>query len=238
MQDNGVPFDRERLIKAQKMMQSDIDASVEKLYKHDVIKSFEEFQGKPFNPGSTQQLRKLLFDHVGLRPTGKKTGTQADSTDKEVLAELAQEHEIPGLILEIRQSSKIKNTYLDKIIPSLDRDGRLRTNFNLHGTTSGRLSSSGKLNMQQLPRDNPAVKGSIKARPGYKIVSMDLTTAEVYVAAVLSGDKALMDVFRSGGDFHSTIAKQVFKLSCSVEEVKKLYPLERQAAKAITFGIN
>lgn len=237
MQDNGVPFDRQRLSVAQKMMQSDIDASVEKLYQHEVIKQFEEAQGKPFNPGSTQQLRKLLFDHVGLRPTGKKTGTNADSTDKEVLGELAQEHEIPGLILEIRQSSKIKNTYLDKIIPALDRDGRLRTNFNLHGTTSGRLSSSGKLNMQQLPRDNPAVKGSIKARPGYKIVSMDLTTAEVYIAAVLSNDKALMDVFRSGGDFHSTIAKQVFKLSCPVEDVKKFYPLERQAAKAITFGI-
>jgi DNA polymerase I-like protein with 3'-5' exonuclease and polymerase domains len=237
MQDNGVPFDKGRLNKAQKMMQSDIDASIEKLYKHDVIKAFEEAQGKPFNPGSTQQLRKLLFDHVGLKPTGKKTGTQADSTDKEVLSELALQHEIPGLILEIRQSSKIKNTYLDKIIPSLDRDSRLRTNFNLHGTTSGRLSSSGKLNMQQLPRDNPAVKGSIKARPGYKIVSMDLTTAEVYVAAVLSKDKDLMQIFKDGGDFHSAVAKQVFKLTCDVQDVKKLFPLLRQAAKAITFGI-
>ena len=237
MQDNGVPFDRDRLLKAQRMMQTDIDAATEALYKHDVIKQFEEFQGKSFNPGSTQQLRKLLFDFVGLSPTGKKTGTGAESTDKEVLSELAQEHEIPGLILEIRQRSKIKNTYLDKIIPALDRDSRLRTNFNLHSTTSGRLSSSGKLNMQQLPRDNPAVKGSIKARPGYKIVSMDLTTAEVYIAAVLSNDKALMNVFQSGGDFHSTIAKQVFRLPCHVDEVKKLYPLERQAAKAITFGI-
>jgi len=237
MQDNGVPFSRERLTKAQRMMQTDIDAAIEKLYKHDVIKQFEEFQGKAFNPGSTQQLRKLLFDFVGLSPTGKKTGTQADSTDKEVLAELGQQHEIPLLILDIRQRSKIKNTYLDKIIPSLDRDSRLRTNFNLHSTTSGRLSSSGKLNMQQLPRDNPAVKGSIKARPGYKIVSMDLTTAEVYVAAVLSNDQELMDVFRSGGDFHATVAKKVFKLDCPVEDVKRLYPLLRQAAKAITFGI-
>lgn len=237
MQDNGVPFDPDRLKKAQRMMQTDIDDAIEKLYRHEVIKRFEEFQGKPFNPGSTQQLRKLLFDFVGLKPTGKKTGTQADSTDKEVLAELGQQHEIPNLILDIRQRSKIKNTYLDKIIPALDRDQRLRTNFNLHSTTSGRLSSSGKLNMQQLPRDNPAVKGSIKARPGYKIVSMDLTTAEVYIAAVLSNDKELMAVFQSGGDFHSTIAKQVFKLPCHVDEVKTLYPLERQAAKAITFGI-
>jgi len=238
MQDNGVPFDKTRLQKAQRMMQTDIDAAIEKLYKHEEIKKFEEFQGKPFNPGSTQQLRKLLFDFVGLHPTGKKTGTQADSTDKEVLEELGRQHEIPLLILDIRQRSKIKNTYLDKIIPALDRDSHLRTNFNLHSTTSGRLSSSGKLNMQQLPRDNPLVKGAIKARPGYKIVSMDLTTAEVYVAAVLSNDKELMAVFQSGGDFHSTIAKKVFKLSCAVEDVKTLYPLLRQAAKAITFGIN
>lgn len=237
MQDNGVPFDKDRLQKAQRMMQTDIDAAIEKLYKHEEIKKFEEFQGKPFNPGSTQQLRKLLFDFVGLHPTGKKTGTQADSTDKEVLEELGRQHEIPLLILDIRQRSKIKNTYLDKIIPALDRDSHLRTNFNLHATTSGRLSSSGKLNMQQLPRDNPLVKGAIKARPGYKIVSMDLTTAEVYVAAVLSNDKELMAVFQSGGDFHSTIAKKVFKLNCAVEDVKTLYPLLRQAAKAITFGI-
>lgn len=237
MQDNGVPFSRERLQKAQRMMQTDIDAAVEKLYKHEVITKFEEYQGKPFNPGSTQQLRKLLFDFVGLKPTGKKTGTLADSTDKEVLAELGQQHEIPNLILDIRQRSKIKNTYLDKIIPNLDGDGRLRTNFNLHSTTSGRLSSSGKLNMQQLPRDNPAVKGCIQARPGYKIVSMDLTTAEVYIAAVLSKDKELMSVFQSGGDFHSTVAKKVFKLNCPVEVVKKDFKLLRQAAKAITFGI-
>lgn len=237
IQDNGVPFSPERLKKAQRMMQTDIDIAIEKLYKHDIIKEFEAFQEKPFNPGSTQQLRKLLFDFVGLKPTGKKTGTQADSTDKEVLSELGKQHEIPNLILDIRQRSKIKNTYLDKIIPALDRDNRLRTGFNLHSTTSGRLSSSGKLNMQQLPRDNPAVKGSIMAKPGYKIVSMDLTTAEVYIAAVLSGDKALMDVFQSGGDFHSTIAKKVFKLDCAVEQVKSLYPLLRQAAKAITFGI-
>jgi DNA polymerase I-like protein with 3'-5' exonuclease and polymerase domains len=89
----------------------------------------------------------------------------------------------------------------------------------LHGTTSGRLTSSGKLNMQQLPRDNPAVKGCIKAAEGHKIVAMDLTTAEVYVAAILAKDKKLQDVFRSGGNFHSTIAKVVFRLPCEVDEV-------------------
>lgn len=233
IEDNGVPFDKERLIGAQMLMQKEIDEAISKLYEHPEISKFEQAQGKPFNPNSVMQLRVLLFDYLGLRPTGKKTGTGAHSTDAEVLKQLAEEHEVPKLILNIRQKSKIKNTYLDKIIPQLDKDMRLRTNFNLHSTTSGRLSSSGKLNMQQLPRDNPIIKGCIKARPGYKIVAMDLTTAEVYGAAVLSGDKALQEVFRSGQDFHSTIAKKVFKLPCSIDEVKELYKDKRQAVKAV-----
>ncbi len=237
IQDNGVPFDKVRLLKSQSLMQEEIDDAVAELYKEPAIRKFEEINGKDFNPNSTVQLRSLLFDYVGLNPTGKKTGTGAHSTDAEVLETLSQQSHIPGLILNIRQKSKIKNTYLDKILPQLDRDSRLRTGFNLHGTTSGRLSSSGKLNMQQLPRDNPIVKGCIKAAPGNKIVAMDLTTAEVYVAAVLAKDTALMDVFKSGGNFHSTIAHKVFKLPCKVEEVAELYSTQRQAAKAVTFGI-
>ena len=237
VQDNGVPFDRIRLEQSQEIMQEDIDKAVAGLYKNPRIAEFEKIQGKEFNPNSTVQLRSLLFDCIGLEPTGKKTGTGANSTDAEVLQELSAKSEVPGLILDIRQKGKIKNTYLDKIIPQLDRDSRLRTGFNLHTTTSGRLSSSGKLNMQQLPRDNPTVKGCIKAAPGHKIVAMDLTTAEVYVAAVLAEDKNLMDVFRSGGNFHSTIAHKVFRLPCEVEEVAELYGDKRQAAKAVTFGI-
>ena len=236
VEDNGVPFDSFRLEKAQKIMQEDIDNAVEKLQSYPEVKAFIKAKGG-FNPNSTVQLRSLLFDYIGLTPTGKKTGTGADSTDAESLQKLAQEHEIPALILEVRQKVKIKTTYLDKIIPNLDMDGRLRTNFNLHGTTSGRLSSSGKLNMQQLPRDNPTVKGCIKAKEGNVIVAMDLTTAEVYCAAVLADDKNLMKVFKDGGNFHSTIAKQVFRLPCEVEDVAEHYSIERQQAKAVTFGI-
>ena len=237
IEENGVPFDEDRLRSAQAVMTVDIQKAIDKLYEYPEIVEYEKQKGSPFNPNSTLQLREVLFDCLKLTPTGKKTGTGADSTDAEVLGQLAEEHPVPALILEIRQKVKIKSTYLDKIIPNLDMDSRLRTNFNLHGTTSGRLSSSGKLNMQQLPRDNPTVKGCIKARPGYKIVAMDLTTAEVYVAAVLAGDKNLQNVFKSGGNFHSTIAKQVFKLPCEVEDVDKYYSDKRQQAKAVTFGI-
>ena len=237
IQDNGVPFDVKRLVKSQDLMQKEIDEAVAILYSDPAISQFEKINGKDFNPNSTMQLRSLLFDFLGLTPTGKKTGTGANSTDAEVLEELAEQSPVPKLILAIRQKSKIKNTYLDKIIPQLDRDSRLRTGFNLHSTTSGRLSSSGKLNMQQLPRDNPIVKGCIKAAPGNKIVAMDLTTAEVYVAAILAKDKALIEVFKAGGNFHSAIAHKVFKLPCDVSEVSELYGMQRQAAKAVTFGI-
>ena len=237
VQDNGVPFNVDRLIASQDLMAKEIEEAVVELRKHESIVKFEKEQEKEFNPNSVMQLRKLLFDYVGLEPTGIVTEKGEHSTNSEVLEKLALQHEIPKLILEIRKKTKIKNTYLDKIIPQLDSDGRLRTNFNLHGTTSGRLSSSGKLNMQQLPRDNPIVKGCIKARDGHKIVSMDLQTAEVYVASVLADDLELQDVFKSGGNFHSTIAKKVFRLDCPVEEVATKYKEVRQAAKAVTFGI-
>ena len=236
-QDAGVPFDRRRLEVAQNLMEKEIQDAIDELYTYPEVKMFEKAQGKDFNPNSTVQLRSLLFDAIGMTPTGKMTGTGQHSTDAEVLGKLADQHPVPNLILDIRQKSKIKNTYLDKIIPQLDRDSRLRTNFNLHSTTSGRLSSSGKLNMQQIPRDNPIVKGCIRAKEGNKIVAMDLTTAEVYVAAALSGDKNLCDVFKSGGNFHSSIAKLVFRLPCEIDEVAELYTFERQAAKAVTFGI-
>ena len=235
IESNGVPFDKVRLEFGQKRMGEDIDAAVKALYEFPEVKQFIADKGA-FNPNSTLQLRALLFDYIGLK-SDKKTATGALSTDAEVLGNLAEEHDVPKHILEVRQKVKIKTTYLDKIIPNLDMDGRLRTNFNLHGTTSGRLSSSGKLNMQQLPRDNPTVKGCIKAKAGHKIVAMDLTTAEVYCAAVLADDKGLMEVFRSGGNFHSTIAKQVFRLPCDVDDVAEMYGAQRQQAKAVTFGI-
>ena len=236
MQDTGIPFSRERLMFAQNKLQTEIYNTVQQLREHEEVKRFIAEHGD-FNPNSTLQLRKLLFDYIGLTPTGKKTEKQADSTDAEVLKELGLQHEVPRLISVIRKMTKIKNTYIDKILPQLDNDSRIRTGFNLHIASSGRLTSSGKLNAQQFPRDNPLVKGAILAAPGWKIVSGDLVTAEVYVAAVLSRDKALQQVFIDRGNFHSAIAKKVFRLPCKVEEVADLYPLDRQFAKAITFGI-
>lgn len=244
MENRGIPLSAERLVEARNILEGELTALKELLYTYPAIAQLEAEQGAVFNPNSVQQLRKLLFDVIGLHPTGRMTGTGAISTDAEVLKELGDFHPVPKLILDIRQKTKLKNTYIDKLIPAMHRDGRVRTGFNLTSTTSGRLSSSGKFNVQQLPRDNPLIKGCVKARPGYKIVAADLTTAEVYYAAVLSGDAALQQVFinmqkdpAKFPDFHSNIAHMVFHLDCDPCDVKKLHPALRQAAKAVTFGI-
>lgn len=237
MEEVGIPIDENRMIVADQYLTEEIQRAKEAVYGYQAVKQFEQDTGKIFNPNSVMQLRSVLFDYLGLQPTGKKTGTGAISTDAEVLEQLSEEHDLPKAILKVRQLGKIQNTYISKILPELDRDSRIRTNFNLIFTTSGRLSSSGKFNAQQIPRDDPIIKGCIKAPSGYKIVSQDLTTAEMYYAAVLSGDKNLQKVFSSRGDFHSTIAHMVFNLPCKVEEVKTLYPAMRQSAKAISFGI-
>ena len=237
MEEVGIPISQERMVAANLYLDEEIEKAKQVVYGFEEVKQFEKDSGKIFNPNSVMQLRVVLFDYLGLSPTGKKTATGAVSTDAEVLEQLSEEHPLPAAILKVRQLGKIQNTYISKILPELDRDGRIRTNFNLIFTTSGRLSSSGKFNAQQIPRDNPIIKGCIKAPKGFKIVSQDLTTAEMYYAAVLSGDKNLQEVFSSGGDFHSTIAKMVFDLPCEVEDVKKKYGNMRQSAKAISFGI-
>jgi DNA polymerase I-like protein with 3'-5' exonuclease and polymerase domains len=237
MEEVGIPICAQRMSAAGKYLDKWIMEAKEEVYAFDAVKKYEADSGKIFNPNSVQQLRTVLFDYVGLTPTGKLTKTGALSTDAEVLEELSEQHPLPQAILKVRQLGKIQNTYVSKILPELDKDGRIRTNFNLIFTTSGRLSSSGKFNAQQIPRDDPIIKGCIRAPSGYKVVSQDLATAEMYYAAVLSGDKNLQAVFSSGGDFHSTIAKMVFDLPCAVEDVKKLFGSMRQSAKAISFGI-
>jgi DNA polymerase I-like protein with 3'-5' exonuclease and polymerase domains len=237
MEENGVPFSRERLREAQVIFAARLHDLKTSFYSFDVVKHFEATTNKIFNPNSVIHLRTVFFDMLRLPVPDKRTDTGAISTDKEVLEELGKIHALPKAISEYKKMYKIKSTYLDKILLGLDSDDRLRTGFNLTTTTSGRLSSSGKLNMQQLPRDDKTVKRCIKAREGYEIVSQDLKTAEMYIAAVLSGDEKLRSVFVDGGDFHSSMAKIAFNINCPVEDIAEKHKELRQAAKAVTFGI-
>jgi DNA polymerase I-like protein with 3'-5' exonuclease and polymerase domains len=235
----GVPFAQKELLKVQNALDFELTELKSNVYKYKEIEKVEEDLKVIFNPNSTAHLRNLLFKQLKL-PVTKKTATGAASTDAEVLEYLAKKHHIADYILKIRKLQKLKSTYIDKILLNLDNDSFLRTNFNLTVATSGRLSSSGKLNMQQLPRDDKRVKSCISMKEidsNYCIWSQDLKTAEMYYAAVLSQDKNLMNIFRQGTDFHSTIAHTVFGLPCSVEEVEIHYKHLRQAAKAVSFGI-
>ena len=235
IENNGGPIDLDVLDGLIEDYKIDIEETINELAFHPAVQEFEETQNKSFNPNSVFHLREILFNILKLKPI-KKTDTGAFSTDAEVLESL--KHPITEAILDLRKKVKLSQTYLKNIREGVDKDNRLRSSFNVTGTTSGRLSSSGILNYQNLPRDKDAgIKKVFKARPGYTIVQADLGTAEVYIAAALSNDKFLQRAFIEKMDFHSYVAKTMFKLSCSVNDVKELYPDERQWAKAITFGI-
>ena len=256
IQETGVPFCKNQLEIAAVELQEKYNTALAEIYSYKEVHDFERDKEVKFNPNSVFHLRSLLFDYCSLPPTGKLTDTGAISTDAEVLTELAHMHPVPDAIMSAKKTSKLLSTYIYKAMIHLDRDSRLRTNFNIHVTTSGRLSSSGKLNLQQLPRDDKTVKKCIKARKGYKIVGCDLSTAEMYYAAVLSGDKNLQAVFKTGGDFHTEVSISVFGLIVPDEDVLKgmvvlgelekatrkcyvetFYPGRRQAAKSTSFGI-
>jgi DNA polymerase I-like protein with 3'-5' exonuclease and polymerase domains len=231
----GGPINIETLDSLIEDYKIDIEETMNELAFHPAIQEFEEETGKTFNPNSVYHLRQVLFDILKLKPL-KKTDTGAYSTDAEVLEEL--KHPITEAVLDLRKKVKLSQTYLKNIKEGVDKDTRLRSSFNITGTTSGRLSSSGVLNYQNLPRDKDAgIKKVFRANEGYSIVQADLGTAEVYVAAALSNDKFLQRAFIEKLDFHSYVAKNMFKLDCEVNEVKNLYADLRQYSKAITFGI-
>jgi len=234
LEKNGGPIDIDQVTYLTEQYTIDMEECLEEIMMSDAVQRFERTQGKDFNPNSTYHLRELFFNILNMKVT-KKTETGAPSTDKEVLANMG--HPLADAILDLREKTKLAGTYISNIRNGVDKDGRLRSGFNIHGTTSGRLSSSGNLNYQNIPRDNKDIKKLFRSRPGYKIIQCDLGTAEVYYAAMLSGDEFLQKAFIDKLDFHSYVAKQMFNLPEAVNEVKKLHPNERQYAKAITFGI-
>ena len=234
LENNGGPISIDHANDLHDNYEIDIEECINEISMDEAVKRFERIHEKTFNPNSTMQLREVFFNILKLRST-KKTATGAQSTDKEVLAEL--DHPLSDAILDLREKTKLSNTYIRNILKGLDKDYRLRSSFNVHGTTSGRLSSSGTLNYQNIPRDNKDIKKLFRAREGFQIVQCDLKTAEVYYAAALSKDSFLQRAFIENLDFHSYVAKQIFNLSCRIDEVKTAYPDQRQYAKAITFGI-
>jgi DNA polymerase-1 len=191
-----------------------------------------ELAGGEFNIGSPIQLREVLFDRLKLSTKGIKKTKTGLSTDVDVLTKLAAEHALPAKILEYRQLSKLKSTYVDALPLLVDpATGRIHTSFNQTVAATGRLSSSDP-NLQNIPirtEEGRRIRAAFVAGPGRRIVSADYSQIELRVLAHLSNDAALIDAFSRGDDIHARTATDVFG---------RLAPAEgRRLAKVINYGI-
>ena len=190
-----------------------------------------------FNISSPMQLSHILFDVMGLPTKGlKKTQRGYYSTNARVLEELARDNEFVQLILEYREKTKIKSTYLDTLGPLAreNGDGRVHTTYNQAITATGRLSSSNP-NLQNIPTRSAlghTVKTAFSVAPGSVFMAVDYSQIELRLLAHLSGDEHLVAAFNEGEDFHAETAARVFGVP--VEEVT---PQLRSRAKAVNFGI-
>ena len=201
-----------------------------------VERSIRDLAGdETFNIGSPMQLSHVLFDVMGLPTKGlKKTKRGYYSTNAKVLSDLARDHEIVRLILDWREKSKIKSTYLDTLGPLRRGDGRVHTTYNQTITATGRLSSSDP-NLQNIPTRSElgrTVKTAFSAGEGSVFLAVDYSQIELRLLAHLSGDDHLVRAFNEGEDFHAETAARVFGVP-----VSEVMPDLRSRAKAVNFGI-
>ena len=202
----------------------------------EVERSIRDLAGdETFNTGSPMQLSHVLFDVMGLPTKGlKKTKRGYYSTNAKVLSDLARDHEIVRLILDWREKSKIKSTYLDTLGPLRRGDGRVHTTYNQTITATGRLSSSDP-NLQNIPTRSElgrTVKTAFSAGEGSVFLAVDYSQIELRLLAHLSGDEHLVRAFNEGEDFHAETAARVFGVP-----VSEVTPDLRSRAKAVNFGI-
>ena len=190
--------------------------------------------GDEFNLGSTKQLREIFFDKLGYRVIKKTPGGQP-STDEKVLAELAEEYELPKILLEHRTLSKLKSTYTDKLPSQISiSTGKVHTSFHQAVTTTGRLSSSDP-NLQNIPirtEDGRRIRQAFEPSKGHKFVSADYSQIELRVMAHMSKDEGLLTAFQDGEDVHSKTASEVFNV-----DIEAVTTDLRRNAKAINFGL-
>ena len=193
--------------------------------------------GHAFNLNSSQQLSKVLFEDLKLEPPdrNKRTSSGHFSTSAAVLDELKGQHVVVDLLLEYRELSKLKSTYLDALPQQINpRDNRVHTSFNQTGSVTGRLASSDP-NLQNIPTRTETgrqVRLGFIAAPGHRLLSVDYSQIELRIVAHMSGDEAMLKAFRDGQDIHATTAAAIYDLP--LEQVTKE---QRRHAKAINFGL-
>ncbi len=191
--------------------------------------------GREFNLNSPKQLGEILFDELKLVEKPKKTKTGQYATNEQVLSSLAPKHPIVANILEYRQLTKLKSTYIDALPHSIDPvSGRVHTNYGQVQTSTGRLSSNDP-NLQNIPVrsvQGREIRKAFIARPGWKLLSADYSQIELRILAALTEDAGLLNAFREGRDIHAATAAKIFEVE--LDEVSRE---QRSTAKMVNFGI-
>ena len=197
-------------------------------------KEAHELAGNPFNLGSPKQLQQILFEKLEL-PVIRKTPKGQPSTAEDVLVELANDYDLPRVIIDFRSVSKLKSTYTDKLPLQIDADtGRVHTSYHQAVAATGRLSSSDP-NLQNIPIRTPEgrrIRQAFIAPAGYVLLAADYSQIELRIMAHLSADKGLMKAFADGQDVHRATAAEVFE--AALDDVTDD---QRRSAKAINFGL-
>ena len=226
MNSMGVILDTKYLKTLSVKMHTELDALEKKIYKH---ATFE------FNINSPKQVGDVLFDTLELKPKNqKKTAGGQRSTKESELEKMREDHPIISEILRYRELKKLVSTYIDNLPGMVSKDGRLRSTLLQTGTVTGRMASRDP-NLQNIPvrtQESKAIRKAFVADKGYTFVSIDYSQIELRIAAILSGDEKMVEIFKNGEDVHAGVASRVFGVA--LDEVTSDM---RRKAKVINFGI-
>ncbi|HZV87159.1 MAG TPA: DNA polymerase I [Candidatus Binatus sp.] len=222
----GIRVDPKELDKMSKSMEKEVWRLEKEIWK---------LAGNEFNINSPAQLAEILFDKLNLQPPARRGKGKVRSTAADILEEMAAQHPLPAKIIEYREISKLKSTYVDAL-PKLihPETGRLHTSFSQTTAATGRLSSSDP-NLQNIPIRTELgreIRAAFVAEKGKILLSADYSQIELRVMAHFSGDPVLIDAFRNGEDIHARTAQEVFGVGPMAQNAE-----HRRAAKAINFGI-
>ncbi len=224
METRGIKVDKLFLATLSKEYTSELQKIAKRVYKH---------AGAEFNISSPKQLGEVLFDRLGLMAKKKTAGGQRSTKESE-LQKLSGEHPIIEDILSYRELSKLLGTYIDTLPTLLDKYDRVHTRYVQIGAATGRMASLDP-NLQNIPIKTElgrAIRKAFVAQEGYKLVSFDYSQIELRLAAILSGDKALIEIFKEGRDVHTEVAARVFGVRADGVDYE-----QRRRAKVINFGI-
>ena len=226
MEQAGVKIDRQMLGTLSVDLEKQCDAKASEIHAK---------AGVTFNINSPKQLGDVLFNQLNLPKPMKYGKGKTISTAVDVLEELSETHEVPRLVLDYRQLSKLKSTYVDALPALIDpQTGRVHTTFNQTGTATGRLSSTNP-NLQNIPIRTELgreIRAAFIAEPGYSLLSADYSQIELRLLAHFSEDPLLVEAFRNGDDIHTLTASQVFGVPPMLIDAE-----HRRRAKAVNFGI-